>query len=168
MLSCDEFSENTGIQSNTEVSLRVESELNLKEEIQHWFKITPSWNMSKHNTKCMQSVPSHRLESSHDSQKMCNFQPHEPSSREENETRLQFVSVSVCYQEESPDYRSSCLCILLYREVLRLNYCDQGSALNPEHDEVQTQYMICCKSREQESWNDACSPVPHSIAAWLW
>lgn len=88
MLFYDEFSENTGIQSNTEGALRIESELNLKGEIQHRFKITPSWNMPKHNTKCVQSVPSHRFESSHNSQKMCNFQPHEPSSRQEDETGL--------------------------------------------------------------------------------
>lgn len=135
MLSCDEFSENTGIQSNTEGALRIESELNLKGEIQHRLKITPSWNMPKHNTKCVQSVSSHRFESSHNSQKMCNFQPHEPSSQED-ETGLSFVSVSVCYQEESPDSRSTCFCILLHGEMLRFNYCDQGNTLNSKHDEV--------------------------------
>lgn len=75
MLSCDEFSENTGIQSNTEGALRIESELNLKGEIQHRFKITPSWNIPKHNTKCVQSVSSHRIESSHTHRKCAIFSP---------------------------------------------------------------------------------------------
>lgn len=166
------------------MSLRIESELNLKEEIQHRFKkITPSWNMSKQNTKCIQSVLSHRLESSHNSQKMCNFQPHEPSSRQENETRLQFVSVSATRNRvltiEALAYASysieRCWDLTTVIKVVpwilnmmkfRLNTwfpANQGSR-NPE----MVLAVLWSSSTVLPQFYRRREELPHSIAAWLW